>query len=383
MKIGILSFTTSSDNYGQLLQCYALEGVLKEWGHTPYHVRYVHYLKSRRDASSLRRIIWRVVDHLNYRYLVDLKRRIQSRHEEVPDRGFDFFRQNELEMSSEVYCSIEELRRNPPEADAYVAGSDQIWGIDYSNPDSAGWFLKFGAPEVRRLSYAASIGRSLTESEIPLLREQLSDLDCISVREAGAQEECHRCGVDATVVLDPTLLLRADDYRVLSAKARSHDIESPYMFAYILNVLYSDDIKWDKFDEYARQEQLEVYPVYSSGYYSAYPIIRDRTPLYPTIPEWIRLIENASCVVTTSFHGVVFCILFRTPFIALPLPGSKGKGNDRILTLLRALGLSERMFCESKPVSEQMKSPIDWDNVHLRLNELRESSLVFLGHALA
>lgn len=383
MRIGILSFTSSDNNYGQLLQCYALQTYLRKLGHEAEHVRFTPTSSKREQLSSLEGISRYLRRNMNWRFVVNASRKLRMSGAGDADRAFERFRGEVLHTNRFQYASIDDLRRNPPVEDVYLAGSDQIWGSDLSNPDTAGWYLDFGGPEVRRVSYAASIGRSLTADELPLFADQLKRFDALSVRERGAKEACVACGFDAEVVVDPTLLLDAEDYRSLAGDGEPPRTPArPYLFAYILNVLYPNDIHWQAFKEYAEVRGLQVAPVYSSGYYTAYPIIRGIEPLYPTIPEWVGLLERSECVVTPSFHGVVFSILFRRPFLALPLPGSKGKGNDRIETLLSALGLEERIFDPSQEVARQMDAPIDWAAVGERLDALRKSSKDYLARAL-
>lgn len=380
MKTAIFSFTSSQDNYGQLLQCYALEKALEKLGCEAFHVQYLHYLRNGANTQIGQKIKG-ILRRPDYRYLVDLSRKVRSRFAETPDRGFNKFRENSLNIYPTPYYSIQELKSDPPVADVYIAGSDQIWGMDYENEDTEGWFLGFGPKDVNRISYAASIGRKLSREELPQFKKWISNLNEISVRERGAQDECRTCDIEAQVVLDPTLLLDASDYSDLTGSAQVNNTE-PYMFAYILNILFAEDIHWNRFDKYALKSNLNVLPVYSSGYYSAFPIIKGRKPVYPTIPEWISYISKASCVITTSFHGVVFSILFETPFIALPLAKGHGKGNDRIPTLLRSLGLDSRLYNNRMSIEEQMEAPIDWKSVRERLAVLRTSSVKFLSDSL-
>ena len=151
---------------------------------------------------------------------------------------------------------------------------------------------------------------------------------------------------------------------------------------YVLNVLYPRDMYWDKFERYVSEMELEVAPVYSSGYFSAYPIIPKREALLPTVPGWLNLLRGAQCVVTTSFHGVVFSIMFHRPFLVVLLRGKRAGGNDRVRTLLEATGLSDRIFDPRFGVAEQMGAPIDWAAVDERLSAMRESSADYLIDSL-
>lgn len=382
MKIGILSFTSTQNNYGQLLQCYALQTYLNQRGFDAVHIPFYPKESKISRLNSPKKIAEYLNSYLNWRSVINKVRKITAQKGDNA-RKFDEFRLNAMKLYPTKYQSIDELRNNPPQVDALIAGSDQIWGSALTNPDTDAWFLKFGDRNTRRISYAASIGRQIESSDLPLFKRHLTDFDYVSVREEGARKVCEKCGVDAQVVLDPTLLLEADDYqRLINEYVEPKTSHQPYLFAYILNVLFASDIHWAEFEEYALGKGYKVKPVYSSGYYTAYPIIPGHTQLEPTIPEWLSLIRDASCVVTTSFHGVVFCILFKKPFISLPLPDRRGKGNDRVATLLKSVGLEDRIFNPKMSVSAQMDAPIDWASAHKKLSKKRLQSQQFLDAAL-
>lgn len=382
MKIAILSFTSSENNYGQMLQCYALQTYLRNKGHDAFHVRYIPHAGGRSSVRSAADLAKYLRTYFDWQLVVNY---LRKRRYPLDDgrREFASFRENSLRLYDTVYRSIDDLVTSPPEAEAYVAGSDQIWGASLGDPNTAGWYLRFGRATARRVSYAASIGRSLGEGELPVFKRYISELDAVGVREASAVGICERCGIEARLNVDPTLLLSAEDYGALAGGAAAGSIpQKPYLFVYVLNVLYPRDIYWDVFARYADDTGLEVAPVYSSGYFSAYPIIPEREALLPTVPGWLDLLRNARGVVTTSFHGVVFSILFHRPFLVVLLRGKRAGGNDRVCTLLENVGLSVRAFDPQRGVAEQMEAPIDWADVDARLSEMRGSSADYLIDSL-
>ena len=207
MRIGIITYWSSSDNYGQQLQCFALQKYLKGLGHDAYLIKYM-------PISSVP--LWRrIVRSIKYHLLVSSEQKendkknaeISSTNELLnAKRNFVGFRNNYIDSTDIVYNSIHELRANPPKADVYICGSDQVWNNRLEDENTAGWFLDFGSPKTRRLSYAASIGRDIDSKEYESFSKYLKRFDAISVREQKANDLCHHLGFEKSIVsIDPTL----------------------------------------------------------------------------------------------------------------------------------------------------------------------------------
>ena len=289
-------------------------------------------------------------------------------------RQFEQFRQENLKMSERIYRSYEELNTTPPEADVYIVGSDQVWRCP--GQDIRGvWSLQFGNANTRRISYAASMGEGAKREEWPALKQKLSNLNAISVREESAAKLCRELGYEATVTLDPTMLLTADYYRCM-AKRRTD--EEQYAFLYVLNVRSAGDFHWKQIKEYLDRKGLQLKSVTGSGYYQGRELIEGNRNLPATIPEWLGLIDGAKCVFTTSYHGTIFSILMHRPFLTIGLEGKYSGANSRMVELLASLGLSERLFDPNVSVAQQMDSEIDWERVEHRMEELRRHSVDFL-----
>lgn len=383
MKIGIITCWKSLDNYGQQLQCYALQTLLRGWGHDAFLIRY--------NPVRKERTVWqKIVNHLQHpqyflnhlpfeteekrRTKLELKLKKEN-DQKNPERQFEEFRQEHLQMTGRIYNSYTELQANPPKADVYITGSDQVWHDPYKEPSAAGWFLQFGGDNVKRLSYAASIGRNLYDNELSIFCRFLTRFDAISVREESACQLCREQGFKAQVCIDPTMLLPVETYRRMEKPVVS---ESPYAFIYVLNVRTAEDINWPQIKEYIGEKQLKIKSVTGSGYYQGRELIENKKNLLPTIPEWLGYVDSAQCVFTTSFHGTVFSILMHKPFLTIGLKGKYSSSNARMEQLLSALGIPERMFDRWKSVREQMDAPIHWENVDRKLEQLKSSSLDFL-----
>lgn len=383
MKIGIITYWNSDDNYGQQLQCYALQTYLHLLGHNAFLIRYA---PSPEKLSFITKIFRKLSIRTLKNFFSYSHRQIKRQEIYLKginsklnkQRGFEEFRNKYLQVSTEIYYSIEELRICPPQADIYICGSDQIWNNSLMESNSAAWFLDFGAKEVKRISYAASIGRTFTVKELNVFRRFLFAFDAISVREQSSKKLCQQMGFeDVTVTLDPTLLLSMSQYESLIAKEEK-DKKHDYLFMYVLNVATQAEIYWDVIQQYLKKKTLDFHIVCSSGYMQARELIKEYKNEQVTISQWLSYIKNAQCVITTSFHGVVFCIKMHTPFLAILLTNRYANGNTRIISLLHSVGLENRIYNSANDILEQMNCPIDWIQVDIKLKELQHISFDFI-----
>lgn len=384
MRIGIITYWSSSDNYGQQLQCFALQKYIKGLGHDAYLIKYM-------PISSVP--LWRrIVRSIKYRLLVSSEQKendkknaeISSTNELLnAKRNFVGFRNNYIDSTDIVYHSIHELRANPPKADVYICGSDQVWNNRLEDENTAGWFLDFGSPKTRRLSYAASIGREIDSKEYESFSKYLKRFDAISVREQKANDFCHHLGFEKSIVaIDPTLLLKSSDYNVLNNGIKKEGSSKPYAFIYLLNIRNSDEVYWDEFHKMIQENDLSVRVVASSGYLPAQDFLPGYQNEQATIPEWLSLIKHSEFVITTSFHGVVFCLLNHKPFYAVLLNNEFSKGNDRIISLLKTVGLEKKIVSSASDINSIKFVEINWDNVDEKLSKLRKESIDFLNKEL-
>lgn len=384
MKIGIITYWSSSDNYGQQLQCFALQKYLIGLGHDAYLIKYMptsHIPLWRRIARSVK-----------YRLLVSSEQKEKDRNTKLISernrllncrRGFKEFRDKYIKSTEIVYRNIKELRNNPPDADIYICGSDQVWNNSLKDPDTAGWFLDFGKPTAKRVSYAASIGRDIDSCEINRFTRYLKNFNAISVREQKANDLCHHLGFEKSIVaIDPTLLLKSSDYNVLNNGIKKEGSSKPYAFIYLLNIRNSDEVYWDEFHKMIQENDLSVRVVASSGYLPAQDFLPGYQNEQATIPEWLSLIKHSEFVITTSFHGVVFCLLYHKPFYAVLLSNEYSKGNDRIVSLLKSVGLNNRIVSSDSDINSVKAANISWEDVDAKLSELRKKSIDFLNREL-
>ncbi len=305
MKIGILTQPLRS-NYGGILQNWALQQVLRRLGHEPVTIRLRDVSRRRYEVEESVRCVIHNILHTRGRHVCHLpgwyRRRYRHMYQFV-DRHIAVTREIDVARLSDTVFDF----------DAYVIGSDQVWRPMYNQDGvlEAMFCSSFkDAQRPVRLAYAASFGVDnweFTPGQTRMAREGVSRFAAVSVRESSAVELCRRhLGVDASHVLDPTLLLDGDDYRSLWNGHRRTSVATGNAGVYILDET-SDKIAGAR----------EVCAMLGKEYWRfGEPDFRVATPANPMQPveQWLASFEESDFVVTDSFHGMVFSILFRKPF---------------------------------------------------------------------
>ncbi len=234
---------------------------------------------------------------------------------------------------------------------------------------------------MKRIAYAASFGVDeweFSEEETKTCRDLLQKFDAISVRENSAVLLCDKYlnRADAVHVLDPTMLLDKEDYIRLVEK--ENEPKSPgTLFCYILD---EDEKKNEIIDTIARQISAVPFTQMPKCHIS-YENLKYRLEdcVYPTVTAWLRAFMDAEMVVTDSFHGCVFSIIFNKPFIVY---GNKVRGMARFHSLLSIFGLENRLATNSEDALKIINDSIDWHQVNSKKEEWQEKSLNFLKNNL-
>jgi hypothetical protein len=356
MKIGIVTFWRSEDNYGQQLQCYALQTFLKQQGHDAFLIKDIPCRKKMSQKIihlysnfSIKQVFF----SLRYIWYNWLSNRINKRH----DRNFTKFREQHI-VSTEKEYTFEMLKENPPLADIYICGSDQIWNAKDISPI---YFLNFGDKNVKRISYAPSFGsiKNAGNYYFKQISKWLEHFDVITVREQCGIEICKKAGrEDAVCVIDPTLLLSKLDYMQLAEPVNTQN--KKYLLLYLLG--NNTCINIATIYEFAKKEGLEVVYVASQGRVDKY------LKTYPNIGQWLFLINNAEYVITNSYHGAIFSIIMNRQFLVLPLKGKQSEMNERLFTLLNNYKMNDRLY--SSNIAEITKN-INYTNLNLKINDDR------------
>lgn len=383
-KIGIITYWESNDNYGQQLQCWALQYYLRKQGHRPFLIRFKRWHPRLSLKTRIKRIVKKIVVGFLFKTGLikcgNLYQKIDGwTDKEIYRRQFPSFRKRFIRHSCRVYENLNQLQKHAPRASVYITGSDQVWNFDLREDELRAYFLQFGSKVVKRIAYAPSIGHDqIPQAYRDTYRLFLHRFDAISVREISNVSSINSLGYNAIGVLDPTMLLIDSDYsRFLKGVSAR-----PSVYIYSINYSSSDDLPFDKVQEYAREKDLPIVVTPGSGFLRAKELFDGVIYLYATIPQWIAQIANAELVVTASFHGIIFSILFHRSFVYTPLKGKFSSSNNRIYDLLKALNLEDRILKDTSSFFYPLEKEINWEDVDFRLNSLRKNSFRFLNNAL-
>jgi len=360
MRIGVVTFWQSADNFGQILQGYALQRALKSMGNAPVLIR------TERDQSSLpfsRKIKLFIHGFFHLPYLGSGGKKIRC------------FQKKYLSCSKKIYKSKGDFQPSDLTYEAVICGSDVVWseGVGCGEYGELN-FLSFVPKPIKKISYAASFGASSLSKEFSeFVKDKIFDFDAISVREDSGIDICSRLGrSDAVSVCDPTLLLKKEDYDILLSSDRRKR-----SFAYFIG--WSTDIPEKEIIEYTLRKKI---------YYDRLDCQKSKKTLKSvfskkkTIQDWLASYSSADCIYTNSFHGTIFALLFNKPFLFFPVKGKAQQLNDRILNLLKKTDLLDRVWNPNMSIQEQMEQPIDWNRVNLAVGKWRTFSYDWLKNAL-
>ncbi len=381
MKVCIVTFWWTQENYGQMLQLYALYEWLVSEGHSVVIIKY--YPTSRR-TNILQSIRNKSISQIINCFLISIKKTLSSykltRQRNVHPRHFDSFRKRYLKFSESEYHSIQDLLRNPPIADMYICGSDQIW--NYLSPTLSGfekldvYTAQFGSECSKRISYAASFGFSGIDKVVASkLISNLSSFQGVSVREINARDVLMGLGAkDVRVVPDPTLLFKRNKYIELVNKNLDNKFNCPDVFVYLVqnkSVLALEDIIYS-----LKGNNLSYFATGANN------VVNSELNFFPTLPEWLYVMSKTDTIITNSFHGCVFSILFQKNFYYYPLlPNKAGDKDSRIESFLDRLGIEGRMIADKDQLAEVISNPIksiDWETVKIKQEEFVQLGKDFL-----
>ncbi len=353
-------------NYGAVLQAYALSHYLRDEG---LEVRIVDYVPVYfREKLSL----WYVGNErcrhnpllrLGY-YLLRIPPRVRER------MLFSQFRSGELEMT-EPLSQEDLLQGGKVSCDYYFCGSDQIWNEKNETLADPVYFLQFAAPGAKRISYAASgtVACPFSEKVRQTVLPWLSEFDAISVREDTMRDNLRAAlGTDVRHVCDPVFLLGKNAWKSLAEKGGAKGVGHPYILVYAIG---NDPTPYERARELGDKLSL---PVYSMGLVRKPGVNRN---LNCSPYRFLKLFEEAQCVVTNSFHGFSFSLIFNRPFWVC----DTSIANHRLRSLLSKTGTESRFLRKGEAFSCDDK--IDWDSVNDRLVEFVDSSKTFIKNSIS
>lgn len=378
MKIGILTLP-STFNYGGILQAYALQHSLDNLGYDNIILqreRSVNAVNNKSLKALCKNLIKKVLGRDAY----TIPNESQRNFIEIECRKFI---KSNLRKTQRVAYDTDSMLRLCDEnnIDTVIVGSDQVWR-PHMTADIRNYFLDFCNEKMTKIAYAASFGVDKWEfsKEDTLVCSDLAKkFQLVTVREDSGVKLCDEfLGVEAKHVLDPTMLLSPEDYISLVEKSRVGKSEGN-LFYYILN---ENNAKSNFVKEISNRYGLKPFKVMPErdAYFNYNADKHIEECVYPSPVAWIRAFIDAECVVTDSFHGTVFSIIFNKPFWTI---GNKSRGNARFESLLKMFHLEHRYISdiESLKIEDQVMS-IDWNEVNKIRQEKRDFSLKLLREAL-
>lgn len=370
-----MTFWESKNNYGQILQLFALQKIVGDLGHNPFLIRYKRIPIPYKSENFVVNFKIKLKNFLKFIYTTIRGLFVKKKLANDEKRKFEEFKKKYIVSEGSDYLDYKDLIKKPPVADVYIVGSDQVWNNNFSVSAEA-FLLGFGNNKIKRIAYAASFGqKKLSDKTNQLFNKYIQNFNSVSVREESGVDICMDLKVsNPEWVLDPTLLFTKEDWiKMLELP----DIKEEQKSIFIYTLGNSKILDKDKFIGYANS--LKDYKVVHASANSD-----DSGNVLPTIPEWVNYIKNAELVITTSFHGMVFCILNNTNFIVLPNTGHAEGMNERIYSVLTLLNLEEHMIesFSEKTVSNIFSKKIDWNSINNILENKRKFSIEFLKNAI-
>lgn len=356
MKIATLTFHRAL-NYGAVLQTYALQKKLIDIGYETCVLDYrCDFIENHYKPSTIK-------EYLSLKGMAILL--FRNGYSLVKRSQFESFVKRYIITSETVYDK-QNLSSAEENYDLFCVGSDQIWNYHTAGFDKA-YFLDFVQNSAKKTSYAASIGLNVLPKQYgEQYKTLLSDFSKISVREQEGAELVSRLleRKDIQTVVDPTLLIEGKEWKMLEQKMTT---PSHYILLYLLSE-NKEIIRFAK--KVAREKKYPI--VYINNQLIKVPGVKNYREVTPE--NWLYLFRNADYIVTNSFHGTAFSVIFNKIFWCDYLPTSNNV-NSRITTLLGKLGLQNRIVSEGCTTTDDV---VDYEKANVILENVRSEGIWFL-----
>ncbi len=339
-------------NYGSLITYYALHHVLRQMGMSVLMIQSPHVVKKRPGT-------------------------IRSHAEMVSD---EFYHVSE-QYSPETLPQVNAL------CDAFLVGSDQVWHTLLSRVHGLTYYLDFVAEDKKKISYATSAGGAFlgTEEERVVFSQLIGRFDHVSVRDDMGIQICKDSfGVEAVKTCDPTLLCEVEVYRALAKKSTRHQ-EGPYILAFILNPCPEFGVMLEKL---ARESGKKVVVVLDE-LPMTWAENKEKLQLSPqtqlevkelvNLYQWLWYYEHCDAVVTDSFHGSIFSMIFQKPFLTRI---NRPRGGERFTALFQDIGISSRLYEEPAEMDLSLLEQMDFAPVNEKIAKAKAFSLGWLKEAV-
>ena len=355
-------------NYGTTLQAMALQKVIKSLGYDAFGINYLSkgydretFFEKITSFSRIKEGIYNRVQQNRYGCIIDQEK--ESR--------YNYFIARHIAMFPKTQTASQLFKLNEV-FDAFVCGSDQIWS---PNEFNSKYYLDFVEDDNKKIAYGPSFGISEVKNEVvkKKIGGLISSIKHLSVRENQSVSMIKKYyGIDAQMVLDPTLLLEKTEWE--SFRNSDYEVPSNYLLCYFLG---QNEGSWKQVRKIAREKNLEILiiPVHAKDYTRSGKVLKGVGPA-----EFLQLFSKASFVCTDSFHGTVFSVIFGREFCTFKRfrDSNPRSQNLRVVDLLNNLNLmSQLSHIDSKG------NEINWEKTYTLLNTLKNDSMKFLRESLA
>lgn len=342
-------------NYGATLQAYALQTYLQSLGNEVEIIDYAprYHSWSCWNIPENSTVYKLASENMFIHFLYACHRWIKHKRETnlIREKKFDEFDKKYLRLTTKHYINYEQLKQDPPKADIYIAGSDQIWNPVGGTGLDPAFYLNFGEAGIHRISYAASFGVSiLNEHQKDIIKNYLSSMDNISVRESTGLNILKSLNINSGVqVLDPVFLLDKATWLQFIGGTKKV-VEGNYVLIYDF---FQDDPNIQKLAfELKKMTGFNIVSVNNSGKLPYADVnISDASPL-----EFLSLINNANVVISNSFHATAFSIILNKEFYVYPV--IRHKNQSRMIDLLNQFHLPDRYN------TLKIQSNINWEKIN-------------------
>lgn len=354
MKIKTLT-TYDVYNYGASLQAYALQTYLADLGNDVEIINYQpEYLTRKYDYKWVNPESWMsryVVTRCVYRIMKYLQRQTTLGRK----RKFDEFNHKILKETKCKYLTYDDLCQNPPEAELYIVGSDQIWNVFYETGRDPAFYFDFVKKGVKA-SYAASFSYLDIDNEnLERIKKSLSTFKAVSVREYQGIDILNKIGIKGTWVLDPVFLLSVDKWKMLMSDFKKTE---PYLLVYD----FEGNGLLEKFAKnYAQKKGLKIYSITDT-----YPrLYADKNFNCAGPKEFLSLIYNCDAFVSNSFHGTAFSIIFHKPVFVFNR--HRHKVNSRMQSLMKLFELENCIINDDNECKNAMDISFDFYSIDRKI----------------
>lgn len=366
-KVAIMTWS-HYQNYGTSLQVTASTYTIQKLG---YDVDVINYIPHGRLVTA--------VDYSDISYytrkLASKIKNVSNKpyNDEVKKNSFNEFISKHIKLTKE-YKTDSDLFQLNNQYDSFVCGSDQIWAPSIYNSK---YFLDFVEDTDKIVAYAPSIGLSKIEDKYVRnrMKENINRFKHLSIREEQGKELIKElCGKEATVVLDPSLLLSSEEWNKMAVPTNQ---KAPYILCYFLG---NNKESWKHVEKLSKKINipLKIIPVFSRDFNRGHDVEKGVGP-----GEFLDLVRNASFVCTDSFHGTTFSVIYEKPFFTYERFSSKDKNNQnsRIYNILKLLGLEERLIKDDSFINQD---PLvcSYTEANEKLEAKKRESINYLSNAL-